>query len=157
MIEPETDVIENCEFCKIVASAAPAEILYESDSCLAFFPLNPATKGHTLVIPKIHVRDFTCATPEAFGELSSTTVEISRKLLTVYSPDGINLITSAGRAASQSIMHLHLHLVPRWNNDEVGDIWPPRRHTDRRILFDWAEEFRRFEGGIDNDHANQSS
>ncbi|GGX49027.1 HIT family protein [Streptomyces chartreusis] len=138
------NALKECEFCKIAAKISTAEIIYETDSCLAFFPLNPATKGHTLVIPKQHVTDFTSADLDTFAELSSTALKVGRKLRGVYSPDGMNLITSAGRAASQSVMHLHLHLVPRWTNDKMGKIWPPKHSTDPQVLSGWAEEFRNY-------------
>lgn len=139
--------IEDCEFCSIVAKEATAEIIYESASCLAFFPLSPATKGHTLVIPKRHIRDFTHTGPETFGPLCSEAVEVGKLLQAVYSPDGMNMITSAGQAATQSVMHLHIHLVPRWTNDEMGRIWPPKQHADPKTLSRWADEFRAYARG----------
>ena len=139
--------MKDCIFCKIIDKEAPAEIICETDSCLAFFPLRPATKGHTLVVPKRHVSDFTNAEPRFFGNLSSIAVEISKRLLMVYSPDGMNMITSAGQAATQSVMHLHIHLVPRWAKDEMGEIWPSRQHTSPATLALWADEFRTYVEG----------
>lgn len=131
-----------CTFCQIVAGSLHAEIIHETDSCIAFFPLKPATKGHTLVVPKRHIRDFLSVEPAIFAALSSTAVELGKALRSAFSPDGMNMITSSGEAASQSIMHLHVHLVPRWTGDSMGAIWPPQHHTDGNDLSAWAEEFR---------------
>ncbi|MET8180099.1 HIT domain-containing protein [Streptomyces sp. NPDC005336] len=134
----------DCAFCRIVGGLAPAEVIYETSLCLAFFPVSPATKGHTLVIPKQHTQDFLSAGPEGFSALSSTAVEVGQMLRAVYAPEGMNMITSSGEVASQSIMHLHVHLVPRWTCDAVGDIWPPSRHTSADVISSWAEEFRSY-------------
>ncbi|MET8840610.1 HIT domain-containing protein [Streptomyces rubiginosohelvolus] len=134
----------SCDFCMIAEGLASAEIIHETNLCLAFFPLKPATKGHTLVIPKRHTRDFLSAGPKVFATLSSTAVEVGQILKSVYGAEGINMITSSGEAASQSIMHLHVHLVPRWTCDAVGDIWPPSSPTRADLLSSWAEEFRTF-------------
>jgi histidine triad (HIT) family protein len=134
---------EDCEFCHIVARSAPAEVVYETGSSLAFFPLNPATKGHTLVVPKTHVRDFLDADARTYIELNHAVLKVGHALQEVFSPDGMNVITSAGEAASQTVTHLHIHLVPRWVGDPVGDIWPPQQPTSVPLMTTWAEEVRR--------------
>ncbi|MEV7691110.1 HIT family protein [Streptomyces bungoensis] len=133
-----------CAFCEIIEGRAPAEVIYETALCLAFFPLNPATKGHTLVVPKQHTQDFLSAGSERFAAISSTVVEVGEMLRAVYAPEGMNMITSSGEVASQSIMHLHVHLVPRWTCDAMGDIWPPSRRTRPEVISSWADEFRSF-------------
>jgi histidine triad (HIT) family protein len=113
-----------CPFCAIVAKSEPAEIVYESATTLAFFPKEGTTKGHTLVIPKDHVPNFLELHPDQWHELGDTIHTISRALDVVVEPDGMNLITSAGEAATQTIMHVHFHVVPRWQHDGFGDLWP---------------------------------
>ncbi|MEU9439337.1 HIT domain-containing protein [Streptomyces sp. NPDC048304] len=143
-----------CVFCRIVKGLEPAEVIYETSLCLAFFPINPATKGHTLVIPKRHTEDFLSAGPEGFATLSSTAVEVGQMLQAAYAPEGMNMITSSGEVASQSIMHLHVHLVPRWTYDAVGDIWPPSPHTEADLISSWAEEFRSLRHGLDEGNSD---
>ncbi len=113
-----------CDFCKIAQGDLPAEVIYESVSWLAFFPLSPATAGHTLVVPREHVPDLWAASGELPGDLMQAVVDVGRGVQEVLSPDGMNLITSAGTIAEQTVFHLHLHVVPRWRTDEFGQIWP---------------------------------
>lgn len=144
MKERKDTGLRDCEFCQIIERVVPAEIVFETDSCLAFFPLSPATKGHTLVVPKRHIQDFTSSDTETFSTLTSTALDIGKALQAAYSSDGMNLITSAGKAASQTIMHLHVHLVPRWTHDQMGQIWPPQAAVNVETLSLWAQEFRRY-------------
>jgi histidine triad (HIT) family protein len=97
---PET---YDCPFCAIVAGRAPAEIVHEWDDALAIVPLNPVTKGHLLVIPKVH------ATMRRASELAAE--------------QWCNVITSRGRVATQSILHLHIHVVPRREDDGLALPW----------------------------------
>jgi histidine triad (HIT) family protein len=113
-----------CEFCAIVRGERPARIVGESPEALAFFPLRPVALGHTLVIPKEHVRDLW--SPGAPGPgLMQEVHRVGQALTGSLRPDGLNLISSAGEAASQTVFHLHLHVIPRWSGDRLGNIWPP--------------------------------
>lgn len=103
-----------CVFCDIIAGDAPVEWVLRPDTwpdAVAFIPLNPVTEGHCLIVPKAHVRDF-AEDPEVFAVTARRAAELMR-----FSPRAMNVITSRGKAATQSVWHLHLHLVPR----EVGD------------------------------------
>ena len=134
--------MEDCAFCKIVRRETPAEIVFESASALAFFPPEPATRGHTLVIPKRHVRDFLDLNHEDVPALGDAVLRVGNGLKHELTPQGMNLISSAGEAASQSVMHLHVHLVPRWGGDAVGEIWPPKRPTSEAVLEGLADRVR---------------
>lgn len=134
----------DCEFCDIVNKKKPAEVIYETANTLAFFPLEPATQGHTMVIPKRHIENFLELQPSDIPELGQVVVHVSKALQAVLSPEGMNLITSAGEAASQSVMHLHVHLVPRWTDDAVGEIWPPKVPTAERVLENIADRLREY-------------
>lgn len=114
-----------CEFCDIVAGSAPADIVYRDDDVIAFAPLEPAARGHTLVVPTHHAADFVAAEVQALGEVVRVSQLVARAISSALGPDGFNLVTSAGDAATQSVFHLHLHVVPRWEGDRMGDIWPP--------------------------------
>lgn len=135
-----------CPFCQIVQRESPAEVIYETEDTLAFFPTEPATRGHTMVIPKRHVRSFLEAEPVDVQPLGLTVLKVSRALQSVLKPEGMNLITSAGQAASQSVDHLHVHLVPRWEGDAVGEIWPPKAPTSEAVLEGVADALRDFCG-----------
>jgi histidine triad (HIT) family protein len=115
----------HCEFCQIIRGEQPARIVGETSDTLAFFPLKPVCLGHTLVIPKTHVSDLWSADDSLSASLIRTVIRIGRAINQALQPDGMNVISSAGEAASQTIFHLHLHVVPRWAADRIGNIWPP--------------------------------
>ena len=105
-----------CVFCEIVAGRAPSTVVREWDDALALVPLGPVVDGHTLVIPKRHVADF-----GEDPEVSAATMRRAAELAAGDRP--MNVITSRGRAATQSVFHLHLHLVPRAKNDGLALPW----------------------------------
>jgi histidine triad (HIT) family protein len=115
----------DCPFCRIAHGLDEARIVWEGADALAFFPLHPATVGHTLIVPRVHVADLWAADDALAGQLVTLAVRLGQAISSVVEPAGMNLITSAGAAASQSVCHLHLHIVPRWPGDNIGEIWPP--------------------------------
>ena len=131
-----------CPFCDIVKRKVPAEVVYETPHTLAFFPLQPATHGHTMVITKEHFDTFLGVPRELVPALWQAVTDVGRALNAVLHPEGMNVISSAGAAASQSVFHVHVHLVPRWSNDAVGEIWPPKSPTPETILEDVADAIR---------------
>lgn len=121
---------EPCPFCSIVDGSDPdAQVVGEAEGWVAFFPLHPATRGHTLVVPRIHVPNFWEAPAAVASDLAVACGEVGRALMDVLVPDGMNLITSAGDAAEQTVFHLHLHVVPRWDDDDIDPIWPPEAES----------------------------
>ena len=134
--------MDDCVFCDIARHKAPARIVYETAETLAFLPLDPATTGHTLVIPRRHVTDFLDADEETIGLVTATAIKVGRAIRDTVRPDGANLITSAGPAATQTVFHLHLHIVPRWSDDAIGAIWPPITPTPAEHLDELAARIR---------------
>ncbi|WP_328425979.1 HIT family protein [Streptomyces sp. NBC_00443] len=109
-----------CPFCEIVVGRAPAALVVHRDywsDAMAIVPLNPVTEGHTLIIPKAHVPDF-AADPEVAAATMRRAAELVR-----WTPRAMNVITSRGREATQSVFHLHLHLVPRAEGDGLALPW----------------------------------
>jgi len=107
-----------CVFCQIIAGESPAELVAEYPDALALVPLNPVTEGHLLVIPKVHVKDFRDE-PMVTAVAMVRAAELSRDLRIFPA----NLITSAGKAATQSVFHLHVHVIPRRENDGLALPW----------------------------------
>jgi histidine triad (HIT) family protein len=126
---------KNCDFCAIArGNERSVEIVCEGKDWVAFFPLDPATPGHTLVIPREHIADLWKAEPTLAAELMTAVLRVGHAIDASLKPDGMNLITSAGRVAEQTMFHLHLHVVPRWRKDGFGEIWPPpRKYTDKQL------------------------
>lgn len=133
---------KRCPFCQIVRGEAPAEIVCEAEDWLAFFPDTPAVSGHTLVIPRRHVPNFLALEPALGSSLMAGVVRIGRAIETALQPRGMNLISSAGDAADQSVFHLHLHVVPRQTGDRIGRIWPPDKPIDEEVKEDVADLIR---------------
>ncbi len=132
----------NCAFCAIARGEGSAEIVCEGEAWVAFFPAEPATPGHTLVIPREHVSDLWQTSTDTAGELMEAVIRVGRAIKSSLEPDGLNLITSAGAAAEQTVSHLHLHVVPRWEDDGFGHIWPPKTPMRRELKREAAEQIR---------------
>lgn len=116
---------EGCDFCAIARGEDPSvQVVCEGKSWIAFFPLEPATPGHTLVIPRKHVRDLWRVDSSLGSELIAAVIRVGHAIEMSLKPEGMNLITSAGKVAEQTVFHLHLHVVPRWQRDGFGRIWP---------------------------------
>ena len=114
----------SCPFCAIIMGEGWAREVYRDDHAVAFFPLRPAALGHTLVVPRRHIPDI-WELPEAdAAHLSLAALRVASALRAAVAPDGLNIIQSSGAAATQTVPHLHVHLVPRWAPDAMGSIWP---------------------------------
>jgi histidine triad (HIT) family protein len=123
-MDRKAPVDDDCQFCQIARGDQSARLVYESEDTLAFFPLKPATLGHTLVIPKLHYADIWSIDRRVAHEVFESSLRVSKALRAALDPEGLNLINSAGAAATQTVFHFHVHLVPRWKSDRIGDIWP---------------------------------
>ncbi len=130
MATPDLDP-KNCEFCAIARGEdRSVEVVCEGTNWIAFFPLNPATPGHTLIIPRAHVVDLWQVEPQLGADLMAAAIRVGRAIDSALTPEGMNLITSAGQTAEQTVFHLHLHIVPRWHRDGFGRIWPGGKYED---------------------------
>ncbi|MFJ8902142.1 HIT family protein [Streptomyces sp. NPDC102370] len=134
--------MRKCDFCAIVEERAPAATVWEDGSNMAFFPLRPAALGHTLVIPKAHYADLFEVPDPALCDLMQAVAVVGRGIRAALRPDGINVINSSGKAASQTVFHVHVHLVPRWTGDRFGNIWPPSEIQSDEMKVEVVEMLR---------------
>ncbi|MEU6563240.1 HIT family protein [Nocardia nova] len=110
--------MSGCIFCRIVAGDAPATQVYEDDRVFAFLDVRPITRGHTLVIPKIHAADLDDLDAELGAELFRVGHRLAKALRrSDIGADGANLLLNDGKAAFQTVHHVHLHVVPRRGGD----------------------------------------
>ncbi len=118
--------MDDCLFCKIVRGEIPSYKVFEDDKMLAFLDINPATRGHTLIIPKDHYQTM----QDIPTEMLSRVVVVAKILILKYDekiqPDGYNILQSSKAAAQQEVDHFHLHLVPRYVNDPI-DFWQSKK------------------------------
>lgn len=112
-------VRNDCIFCKIAAGEIPCTKIYEDDSILAFMDIAPLNKGHFLVIPKEHYDNILQISPDLYGRAARILASIAQAVQEVVSPDGMNVMQLNGKAGNQVVPHLHMHLVPRWNGDNL--------------------------------------
>ncbi|MGK2309303.1 HIT domain-containing protein [Cutibacterium sp. V970] len=116
----------NCPFCTIVGGDDPeVREVARNDSVVVFFPTEPAVLGHCMVIPRRHVEEISDLTSDEVTQVMLAVQMMTKSLREAYQPVGVNIIQSNGDAASQSVPHVHVHVVPRWKGDRVGKIWPP--------------------------------
>lgn len=125
---------KSCAFCVIASGESATDLIFSNDHVAAFVPLSPATPGHLLVVPKKHFADLWELDESTARPLTDAVLHLAHAMRRGLRPDGLNVINSAGSAASQSVFHLHVHLVPRWADDDFGDIWPRQpRHDDEEV------------------------
>jgi histidine triad (HIT) family protein len=142
---------EGCTFCAIARGEDHSvEVVCEGEGWIAFFPLDPATPGHTLVVPRKHVVDLWEVDPPLGADLMAAVVRVGRAIDVALKPEGMNLITSAGKAAEQTVFHLHLHVVPRWQRDGFGRIWPVDGRFEEAGLEDVADRIREACSSVNN-------
>jgi len=111
--------MNNCVFCKIIAREIPAEILFENEDALCILDINPIHFGHSLVIPKVHCRDFLDVSPSAFNGLLNAAHKVARATVRSLQLDGFNIFSNNGHTAGQSVFHFHLHITPRYPDDNI--------------------------------------
>lgn len=140
----ETSDQQSCPFCRIIRGEdAGPEILWRDPEWIAFFPDTPATLGHTLVVPTRHISDYWEADATLVSLMAQACLRVGRALQVALAPSGMNLITSRGAVAEQTVPHLHLHVVPRWEDDPIGPIWPTKQEPDLGTLGRVAVDVRR--------------
>lgn len=117
--------ITDCIFCKIVAGELPANVVTQSDRAIAIADINPATRGHALVLPRAHATDVRDIPRDDLEECIVLAQELSRRALERLGADGVNLLHSAGTAAWQTVFHFHIHVIPRYAGDPLRLPWTP--------------------------------
>lgn len=120
----------DCVFCDIIAGENPAHRLYEDQRTLAFLDAAPANPGHALVVPTDHFETLTDMEPDLVADLFRTTQCVANAVESVFDPDGMNVIQSNGAAASQDVFHTHVHILPRYEDDDITIHWSYRELTD---------------------------
>jgi histidine triad (HIT) family protein len=115
----------DCLFCKIAAGEIPATIVDEGERTIAFMDINPATRGHTLVIPRAHARDVHEIEPEDLKAVAATAQRLAARQVERLAADGVTLMNSNGPAAWQTVFHFHMHVIPRYEGDPLKLPWVP--------------------------------
>lgn len=118
-----SDAMSDCIFCKIVEGVIPSYKVFENEECYAFLDIFPANRGHTLVIPKKHIRDIHEADAVTYAHVASAAKEVADLLARQLSSDGTTLFQMSREAGWQTVFHLHMHVIPRWDGDGLHKPW----------------------------------
>lgn len=116
----------SCAFCEIASGRAEAYIVYEDEGFLAFLDRRPVNPGHTLVVPRRHYATILEMPPSEVGELFKRVALIAPAIYRAMGADGLNILQTNGRAAWQSVFHVHAHIIPRRFGDSLRVNWPHR-------------------------------
>jgi histidine triad (HIT) family protein len=115
----------DCIFCRIVAGELPSTIIREDERTVAFMDINPATRGHALVVPRRHVRDLLEIGREDLTATLASAQELAQRAVDRLGAAGVNLLNSCGQAAWQTVFHFHIHVIPRYEGDPLRLPWVP--------------------------------
>ncbi len=122
---PDPDPAQ-CLFCGIVAGRVPSLQVAADERTVAFLDVNPATRGHLLVVPRVHARDLLAVDPADLAACAVAAQGLAARLVERLGATGVNLLNACGRSAWQTVPHLHLHVVPRYDDDPLQLPWHPR-------------------------------
>ncbi|WP_313799206.1 HIT family protein [Cytobacillus sp.] len=116
--------MSDCIFCKIVNGEIPSAKVFENEHVMAFLDISQITKGHTLVIPKIHNENIYDLSAEAARNIFEVVPQLANAIKEQFNPVGMNVITNTGKQAGQTVFHYHMHLIPRYGSgDGFGAVW----------------------------------
>jgi histidine triad (HIT) family protein len=118
-------VTDACVFCDIVAGRGPADVVGENERALALMDINPANEGHVLVISRAHAEDIWNLDVEDGRDVWALAMRIAHGIRGGLAPDGMTLFQANRVAGWQDVFHFHLHLVPRWDGDDLIRPWTP--------------------------------
>lgn len=115
----------DCIFCKVIAGEIPGEVVDSDDRTVTVMDINPATRGHVVVIPREHAEDLLAVSDEDLSATMAAVRRITERMRETIKPDGFNVLNNLGRAAWQSIFHFHIHVIPRYRDDPLQLPWLP--------------------------------
>ena len=115
----------DCLFCKIVAGEIPSTRVEEDERTVAFMDINPATRGHLLVVPRRHAGDLLAVADDDLAACIRMSRRLAARVIERLGADGVNLLNSCGRAAWQTVFHFHVHVIPRYEGDPLRLPWVP--------------------------------
>jgi histidine triad (HIT) family protein len=115
----------DCLFCRIIAGTLPSQRIAEDERTVAFMDINPATRGHALVVPRRHARDLLEIDPADLAAVAQSAQRVAQLAVERLGADGVNLINSCGAPAWQTVFHFHMHVIPRYVDDPLRLPWTP--------------------------------
>ncbi len=124
---------EDCIFCKIAKGEIPSKTLFEDESFRVILDLGPATKGHALILPKDHYANIYEIPEDTLSQLIILAKKMASQMTDKLHADGFNLVQNNGEVAGQTVMHYHMHLIPRYEKDGQHILWKPLTVTQEEL------------------------
>ena len=121
--------MDDCLFCKIIKEEIPCNKIYEDKEFIAFLDIGPVNKGHTLIIPKKHYKTFLEMNEKELGKIMKIVQKIANAIIKGTNAQGFNIMINNKRAAGQLVDHVHLHVIPRFENDGFKH-WPQSKYKE---------------------------
>src|ERR1700741_1571691 len=115
----------NCLFCKIVSGELPSQRVAEDERTVSFMDINPATRGHALVVPRDHAADLLAGGEDDLAAFAGAGPRHAARAKDALGADGVNLLNACGQAAWQTVFHFHVHVIPRYRDDPLRLPWVP--------------------------------
>ena len=122
--------MSDCIFCKIANGEIPSATLYEDEDFRVILDLGPASKGHALILPKAHAANIYEISDDMAAKAMILAKKMATKMTEALKCDGFNIVQNNGEPAGQTVFHFHMHLIPRYEGDQVGLTWKPGELTD---------------------------
>ena len=132
--------MENCIFCKIINKQIPSSVVYEDNDVVAFLDISQATKGHTLVLPKKHYANLLEIEEEVLAKVIKVAKMIATSMQDSLGAKGFNLVNNCNEVAGQSVMHFHLHIIPRYDHEEF--VIAPKENNNKFDLKEIQEQIK---------------
>ncbi|RKM54995.1 MULTISPECIES: HIT family protein [unclassified Butyrivibrio] len=126
--------MSDCIFCKIANGEIPSNTIYEDDDFRVILDLGPATKGHALVLPKKHYADLFEIPEETVAGAAKVAKKVAGIMKEKLGCDGLNLVQNNGETAGQTVMHFHLHIIPRYKDDGQHILWKPTSPSPEELV-----------------------
>jgi histidine triad (HIT) family protein len=117
--------MDDCIFCRIAAGELPSIRIHEDERAIVIMDINPATRGHALVIPRAHARDIRDISDEDLAHCALVSRDIAGRALSALGADGVTIMQSNAAAAWQTVFHYHVHVIPRYDGDPLVLPWRP--------------------------------
>lgn len=124
------EIRQSCVFCRINAGELPSNRLFEDDVIIAFLDIAPIVKGHSLIVPRLHVELFTEVSADVRNRMTEGAQRVARGMIRGLGADGVNIFLANGAAAGQVVPHVHMHVIPRFSNDGHRWNWVASRYDN---------------------------
>ena len=124
---------DNCIFCKIANGEIPSKTIYEDEMFRVILDLGPAAKGHALILPKDHYKDLYELPENTASHVMLLAKKMAAQMTDKLHCDGFNLVQNNGETAGQTVMHFHMHLIPRYKNDNRKIGWTPGEPSQEEL------------------------